>query len=99
MVYSRAYGAISSAGERCLHTAEVAGSNPASPTLKVLQIAGKVKTPAFGSRALCSNAGTLLRTITVIMTHWFPAYRSARSRVATPLLPVAVTRNSESSEH
>src|SRR5215212_3865912 len=25
-------GAISSAGERCLHTAEVAGSNPASPT-------------------------------------------------------------------
>jgi hypothetical protein len=27
-----ASGAISSAGERCLHTAEVAGSNPASPT-------------------------------------------------------------------
>ena len=25
--------AISSAGERCLHTAEVAGSKPASPTL------------------------------------------------------------------
>ena len=29
-------GAISSAGERCLHTAEVAGSSPASPTEKVL---------------------------------------------------------------
>ena len=33
MVYSRPHGAISSAGERCLHTAEVAGSIPASPTL------------------------------------------------------------------
>ena len=26
--------AISSAGERCLHTAEVTGSNPASPTTR-----------------------------------------------------------------
>ncbi len=33
--------AISSAGERCLHTAEVAGSIPASPTLKTAQFAGK----------------------------------------------------------
>src|SRR5215210_5084850 len=34
-------GAISSAGERCLHTAEVAGSNPASPTPKKWLFAGK----------------------------------------------------------
>jgi hypothetical protein len=35
-----ASGAISSAGERCLHTAEDAGSIPASPTQKssVLQV-------------------------------------------------------------
>jgi hypothetical protein len=26
---------------RCLHTAEVAGSNPASPTLKILRFAGE----------------------------------------------------------
>src|SRR5919112_5872691 len=35
-----ALGAISSAGERCLHTAEVAGSNPASPTHEKYQFAG-----------------------------------------------------------
>jgi hypothetical protein len=34
--------AISSAGERCLHTAEVAGSNPASPTPKKYLFAGKI---------------------------------------------------------
>ena len=32
----RALRAISSAGERCLHTAEVEGSKPPSPTVKVL---------------------------------------------------------------
>ena len=34
--YSRPSRAISSAGERCLHTAEAAGSKPASPTVFVL---------------------------------------------------------------
>ena len=33
--------AISSAGERCLHTAEVAGSNPASPTLEKITFGRK----------------------------------------------------------
>ena len=33
--------AISSAGERCLHTAEVAGSKPASPTPKKRRFAGR----------------------------------------------------------
>src|SRR5215218_8604295 len=36
-------GAISSAGERCLHTAEVAGSNPASPTRKKTAFADKTR--------------------------------------------------------
>ena len=77
MVYSRAYGAISSAGERCLHTAEVAGSNPASPTPKYLQIVRNETPSIFGLQALCSNAVTLPRIITVIMTHQSPARRTA----------------------
>src|SRR5215218_7175938 len=43
MVYSPLQGAISSAGERCLHTAEVAGSIPASPTQKNRYFAGKTR--------------------------------------------------------
>jgi hypothetical protein len=31
----------------CFHTAEVAGSNPASPTTKYLQIVGKFEPPIF----------------------------------------------------
>jgi hypothetical protein len=31
--------AISSAGEHCLHTAGVAGSNPASPTMNIKELA------------------------------------------------------------
>ena len=31
----------------CLHTSEDAGSNPASPTKKYLQIAGKFEPPIF----------------------------------------------------
>ena len=45
MVYSYRSRAISSAGERCLHTAEVAGSNPASPTLKGLYCAANSRGP------------------------------------------------------
>src|SRR3712207_6511299 len=45
MVYSwpACVWAISSAGERCLHTAEVAGSNPASPTQKMSCFAGEMR--------------------------------------------------------
>src|SRR5206468_3138532 len=41
---SGAHGAISSAGERCLHTAEVEGSKPPSPTVKGL-VTGYVTSP------------------------------------------------------
>src|SRR5919202_5297659 len=43
--------AISSAGERCLHTAEVAGSNPASPTLKLSYLQEKLEVGTRGSNA------------------------------------------------
>jgi hypothetical protein len=46
MVYSPLQGAISSAGERCLHTAEVAGSNPASPTPKSPANCG-IRSPSY----------------------------------------------------
>ena len=49
MVYSLPHRAISSAGERCLHTAEVAGSKPASPTKKYLEMVEKYKPPIFRS--------------------------------------------------
>ena len=60
----------------CLHTAEVAGSNPASPTKKYLQMAEKCKPPVFVSGAVYCN-----RTATGMAVIYPSASFGARCRV------------------
>jgi hypothetical protein len=55
--------AISSAGERCLHTAEVAGSKPASPTSK-----GTILRVQPQNAESVATLSSLLLTTVVILT-------------------------------
>ncbi len=51
---------------RALHTAEVAGSKPASPTKKILQIDAKPITCKFALELPCSNVAGLMPASTLL---------------------------------
>ena len=70
--------AISSAGERCLHTAEVAGSIPASPTSFALP--GSPEPALFANNFWCWSTGLTLFRAVAEDGHWgtFPGARPRR---------------------